>query len=352
MKFTLPSRVAFAFVALIGALAATRAEANGSHEACSASLKSLTKSELNDAMTPFHNELELVRKDAELILRDEAEKCGGLETPHCAAQAMEAALEPSKAQRLSRFFSDKKEMTCILSNQRSARDRFVANSNMALNLSASIGTMYLFHRNSVANAESAGEAAPDFNYALAASVVTFTIYRSIVQCKNELDAPPSGTALTASQQFKQKFIRYTQLNMIGNGLYISLLAGQDALAGKNPFEKDNLERYFHEFALSLAWDTGFSVLNIKLMDKLFLKSLPGMRETIALKIREGVIRPALARVYGKPTILLKVENLAQLPGFMVEAFIRAAWTADRTAGFMNTRNAYLGWALEDTSAAK
>jgi hypothetical protein len=328
------------------------AQAAADQKSCSTSLVALTKSSLDDAAQPLHAELSTMRRDAETLIAKQSEACGGLENPECTKKVIAEALEPSHTQRLAKFFDDKKEMTCILSKQRSARDSFVANSNMVLNLSASIGTMALFHQSAKHQAEVTQSQVPKFNYALAASMVIFTIYRSIVQCKNELDSNVSGALPNARSDFKQKFLRYTQLNLIGNGLYVGLIAGQDVFEGKNPFEKDNLERYFHEFAVSFAWDTGFSVLNIKLLDKLFLKSLPAVREGLAQKIREGVIRPVFARVGGKPTIVLKVNNLAQIPGFLLDAFIRAAWTAERTIGFMETRETYLDWAIDGTARPK
>jgi hypothetical protein len=344
-------RLFLAICALLGSQSRV-ALAAADQKSCSTALIALTKSSLEDAVQPLHTELSLMRQDTETLIAKQAEACGGLENPACTKKVVAEALEPSRSQRLMKFFDDKKEMTCILSKQRSARDSFVANSNMVLNLSASIGTMALFHQSAKHQAEVTQTEAPKFNYALAASMVIFTIYRSIVQCKNELDANVSGALPSARSDFKQKFLRYTQLNLIGNGLYVGLIAGQDIYEGKNPFEKDNLERYFHEFAVSFAWDTGFSVLNIKLLDKLFLKSLPAVREGLAQKIREGVIRPVFARVGGKPTILLKINNLAQVPGFLMEAFIRAAWTAERTIGFMETREAYLDWAIDDTAPSK
>jgi len=314
---------------------------HASENTCSASLSALTKSDLEESMRPLHGELSQLHQEAEAVIRREAENCGGLERAECSQAAIQTALSTARTHRLSKFFDDGREMSCIFSKHRSAKDSFVANSNMALNLTASIGTMIAFHDDS-----------KPFNYAMMASLVTFTVYRSIIQCKNELDAPVSGVHLTARQQFKQKFIRYTQLNLVGNGLYVGMFAGQDALQGKNPFEKDNLEKYFHDFVLSMAWDTGFGVLNIQLMDKLFLKSMPNAREQIAQKIREGVMRPVLARVGGKPTLLLKVSNLSQVPGFMLDAFVRAAWTVDRTAAFLEYRESYLGWAIDDTPTAQ
>lgn len=344
-------RLFLAICTLLGASSRT-ALAASEQKSCSSAMIALTKNNLDDSLSPFHAELAGMQRDTETLIQKQAEACGGLENPECTKKVVAEALEPSRTQKLAKFFDDKKEMTCILSKQRSARDSFIANSNMALNLSASIGTMALFHLSAKSQAEAAQSEAPKFNYALAASMVIFTIYRSIVQCKNELDSSVSSALPSARSDFKQKFMRYTQLNLIGNGLYVGLLAGQDVFEGKNPFEKDNLERYFHEFAVSFAWDTGFSVLNIKLLDKLFLKSLPGVREGLAQKIREGVIRPVFTRVDGKPTILLKVNNLAQVPGFLMEAFLRAAWTAERTIGFMETREAYLGWAIDDTARPK
>jgi hypothetical protein len=287
------------------------AHSNSPEKACTQALTSLVKADLERALQPLQLEFAFMRSDIEKAIVRDAEACGGLENPACAQKVLSAAMtEPRATQRLARFLDDKKEMTCVLSKQRAAREKLIASSNMALNLSAAIGTMGYFHYQSLQEAKRHETPPPQFNYALAASVVAIVIYRSIVQCQNELASIGGGEAT-----FRQKFARYTQLNLIGNGIYVGLLAGQDAIQGQNPFEKDNLKRYFHEFVYSLAWDTGFSVVNIKLMDKFFLHRLPKVREGIAESINRGVIRPVFTRLNGKPTILLKVENLSHVPGF-------------------------------------
>jgi hypothetical protein len=319
------------------------AAASPKNPVCSETLREAVKARLDDATKPLHDELAQTRAEIESGILQDAQACGGLTQVACTRATVAKALDPeTSTSRLKKFFDGAREMSCILSKQRSARDTFLANSNMALNLTATIATMTLFHQHSKKQAEQDGTPAPKFNSALAASMVIFTVYRSIVQCKNEL----AGAGDVAANSFGAKFRRYTELNLIGNGIYVGMLAGEDVWAGKNPFEKDNLERYFHEFALSMVWDTGMGVLGIKVMDGFFLKSLPRLRETLAQKIREGVIRPVFARVHGRPTILLKVENLSQIPGFAFEIFMRTAWSAERTVGFMGTRDAYMDWAIE------
>ena len=331
------SRFLLNFASLGAVLPVVAAE----NSTCSVAVTQLAQADLADAVSPLHLELSAFRKDVQAQILADAEICGGLQNPACAQSTISKALHQSPVERLKKFFADKKEMTCILSRQRSARDSFIANSNMALNLSTTLGTMYVLHQSAKNQAAEEQETAPEFNSALAASMVIFTVYRSIVQCKNEL-----AGAGDAPNGFKAKFKRYTELNLVGNGIYVGLLAGQDVWEGKNPFEKDNLEKYFHEFALSMAWDTGMGVLGIKVMDGFFMRSMPRIRETIAQKIREGVIKPVFARVHGKPTILLKIQNMAQVPGFLVDVFLRSAWTADRTAGFIGYRDTYLDWVIE------
>lgn len=224
----------------------------------------------------------------------------------------------------------------MIGKQQKASDKFKARSNMALNLLATGAATMGFYKYEQRAADQGEKPQPKFNYALLVSAVGMTLYRSIVQCQNEI-ASNAVETLTPKQKAWKKFWRYTKLNVIGNSAFVSLVAVQDYISGENPFDPENLKSYGVDFVFGLAWDSSWSVLHIKYLDGALINALPNMTKKWALAIQQGWLKPVIAQVNGRPMLVMIVNGSSQIPGLSVETLARFGLTAARTGSYLGAR---------------
>lgn len=304
---------------------------------------------LHDFPTPDHKpeaqlEFESLVKEIEAVTYISHSSCA--ESPEtCAKYAIEESLDEKRiTNRFKRFFSGKKEKACAIKKVRTARQNLIAKSNLVLNLGAGAGATYWFHQIEKKAAAADGKPAPNFNYAFLAAMVGMIIYRSVVQCQNEIDTD-SMVDLTARQKAWKKFWRYTKMNAIANSMFISLLAVQDLIEGENPLDPEHLKSYAVDFAFGMVWDGAWAMSHIKFFDRALLHpthGLPAVRRQISLWLRKGILRPVIARINGRNTLVF-MRGLSDVPGFSIEALARFGLTSGRTASYLGIRSELLNY---------
>ncbi len=305
---------------------------------CHDELKALHGLDPSNTTAKIENDVGEFLSETQAAAKLKSLSCDPVKDPDCAKEVIEEAINEKKfAERFKDYFRSKEEKACVIGKQRSSKDKIIARSNMILNLGAAGIATWGVHKFDGHMAEKDGKEKPKFNWAFLAATTGFVVYRSIIQCQNELGAD-SLDGLTAKQKFWIKFWRYTKMNAIANSMFVGMLMVQDWVNGENPLDPENLKSYGLDFAFGMLWDSGWAVSHIRFFDALLLDRLPLMRERMGLWIQQGILKPVIAKVNGRRVMMLVVNAGSQVPGFTVEALSRFALTASRTAAYLGARN--------------
>lgn len=292
--------------------------------------------------TKISEEVDKLMEEVDTSVKQSYESCvaSGKAPLTCIDKAgNEATANVKFGENLAKHAPDKKTEACLVSLDKSSKQKFLERSNMALNLGAMSAATLMFHEVERRQALANGEEPPKFNFAIIGAAVAFSIYRSVITCKNVFDASAPGATKTKSQKLKEKFWRYTKMSIIENSVFVGMLIAQDAIRGEDVFEEDNLKSYATDFAFGMVWNAGMAGMHIGFLDKFLIQGLDGIRYNISRWIARGWIRPIVVKSRGKAKVIVRVSY--QIPAFVVDSTIRTALTAGRMWIYLEWRQQLL-----------
>jgi hypothetical protein len=227
---------------------------------------------------------------------------------------------------------------CINSPNLTPKQRRTAQFNLGMNLLVPTLAIAVSHHFAAQEASEVGTSQPDFPFDLMASVIVLYTWQSFIQCKNVL----SGAGEQAEESFAKRYYRYFKMDLAGAGIYTGAVALEDWIRGRDFSEGDQWETLSKEAALSMTWDTVFSLLHVKWLDKLLLQRMGHMRDWVTELVSGGVLRAQTKLVGGKQVLSLSVQNWSAAPAILLDALVRYGYISARAYGYLTARNALIG----------
>lgn len=206
--------------------------------------------------------------------------------------------------------------------------------NLAIGLSA-LGFSYTSSINKALETDSE---LPDFPFDITASVITLSLWRTWVMCKNEYSV--GEHELPWAKRAWKNFLAYQNVILFGNFVYIGFVAGEDWVRGEDIISEEKLKAYGTEFVVSYVWDQAFAGLGVVAIDPL-MKRLPELAPGISTLIGKKILSPAmnakLVELNQRNFLFIKIGNPLDLIGITIDYGTRSSYSTGRSMIWLEVR---------------
>lgn len=225
------------------------------------------------------------------------------------------------------------QLACPINSKKASGPIIQQVRNLAIGLSA-LGVSYTA---GVGAALKDGKEIPDYPFDITASVITLSLWRTWVMCKNEYS--PSAKQLPWAKRAWKNFAAYQKVILFGNFIYIGFVASEDWTRGEDITSAEKLKAYGTEFVVSYVWDQAFAGLGVVVIDP-FFKRLPDLAPLWASRIGR-LFNPAtntkLVNLNDKNFLFVKVGNPLEIFGMVADYGTRWSLSASRSWIWLEVR---------------